>query len=194
MRTSTTATSPASTAATASASAAARSLGPGDRPEAAGALGARERRQVDFRVEHLLADPLVVHRPVAHDRHPLLVHLVVVERAIVGHHDREGECGSAPQSTARSRSSGNRRRRRCRPAAGPIPSSASAAPTEMPGPPPTPPPPSEPRKSSGWRKCQNEPCHDSGRCVSVTSRSPTAPRSAWARSSTPSARLAPPVG
>src|ERR1700719_1324986 len=61
-----------------------------DRPEAARALGTRHAGEIDLRVEHLLADPFVVDRPVAQDRHPLLVYLVIVERAIVGHHDEKG--------------------------------------------------------------------------------------------------------
>ena len=167
---------------------------PGDRAEAARALGTGEAGDVDLRVEHLLADPLVLDRPVAQNRHPLLMHLVVVERAVVGHDDRAAECGSAPQSRAMSRSSGSRRRRRSPTGRRPSRCSASAAPTEMPGPPPTPPPPSRAQKSSGCAKCQNEPCHDSGSACSVTSRLPTAPRNAWARSSMPMVSFAPPLG
>ena len=86
-----------------------------DRPEAERALRARQRRDVDVGIADALADPLVLDRPVAHARDALLVHFVVVERAIVGDHDAAAECGNAPPSRARLRPSGNRRRRRSRP-------------------------------------------------------------------------------
>ena len=75
------------------------------------------RGEVDVRIGDALADPLVLDRPVAHARDALLVHLVVVERAVVGDDDAAAESGSARRSTARSRPSGSRRRRRSRPAA-----------------------------------------------------------------------------
>src|SRR5215510_682495 len=58
----------------------------GQRPEAQGALAARDRRHVDIGVADALADPSVLHWPVADARHPLLVQLVIEERAVVGHH------------------------------------------------------------------------------------------------------------
>src|SRR5215475_4567883 len=61
----------------------------GDRSESPRALGAGQPRHVNLGVEHLLADPFVVDRPVAQDRHALLVNLIIVERTIVGHHDKQ---------------------------------------------------------------------------------------------------------
>ena len=46
-------------------------------------------REVDVGIADALADPLVLDRPVAHARDALLVHFVVVERAIVGDHDQQ---------------------------------------------------------------------------------------------------------
>src|SRR6202046_686691 len=60
-----------------------------DRAEADGALGAAHGGEIDFRLGHALADPLVLDRAVAHARHPLLVQLVVIERAIVGKHEQQ---------------------------------------------------------------------------------------------------------
>src|SRR5579872_6976373 len=45
---------------------------------------------VDIRVTDALADPLVVHRAAAGNGHPLLVDLVVIERAIIGHDHQQG--------------------------------------------------------------------------------------------------------
>src|SRR3984957_3806275 len=56
----------------------------GDRAKADGALGAAHGGEIDFGLGHALADPLVLDRAVAHARHPLLVQLVVIERAVVG--------------------------------------------------------------------------------------------------------------
>src|SRR5579862_6874752 len=61
----------------------------GDRAEADGALGAAHGGEVDLRLRHALADPLVLDRTVAHARHALLVQLVVIERAVVGEHEEE---------------------------------------------------------------------------------------------------------
>src|ERR1700730_17299581 len=61
----------------------------GDRAEADGALGAAHGGEIDFGLRHALADPLVLDRAVAHARHPLLVQLVVIERAIVGEHEQQ---------------------------------------------------------------------------------------------------------
>ena len=63
--------------------------GLGDRTEADGALGAAHGGEIDFGIGHALADPFVLDRPVARARHPLLVQLVVIERAIVGEHEQE---------------------------------------------------------------------------------------------------------
>src|ERR1700724_1439904 len=49
----------------------------GDRAEAYGALGAAHGGEVDFRLRHALAEPLVLDRPVAHARPPFLVQLDV---------------------------------------------------------------------------------------------------------------------
>src|SRR5271154_6227497 len=61
----------------------------GDRAEANGALGAAHGGEIDFRLGHALADPLVLDRAVAHARHPLLVQFVVIERTIVGEHEQQ---------------------------------------------------------------------------------------------------------
>src|SRR5580693_8980280 len=60
-----------------------------DRAKAYGALGAAHGGEIDLRLGHALADPLVLDRPVARARHPLLMQLVVVERAVVGEHKQE---------------------------------------------------------------------------------------------------------
>ena len=118
--------------------------GPGDRAETDRALGAAHGGEIDVGIGHPLADPFVLDRPVARPRHPLLMHLVVIERAVVGHDDQQRNAvmhrgpqrGDAHQEIA---VAADRDRQ---PAAS---RSASAAPTAMPGPAPTPPPPSEPR-------------------------------------------------
>src|SRR5580700_1486860 len=60
-----------------------------DRAEADGALGAAHGGEIDFRLRHALADPLVLDRAVAHPRHPLLVQLVVIERTVIGEHEQQ---------------------------------------------------------------------------------------------------------
>src|SRR5579864_823840 len=74
--------------------------GLGDRAEAYGALGAAHGGEIDLRLGHALADPLVLDRAVAHARHPLLVQLVVIERAVVGARTAAEFC-NAPPSTPR---------------------------------------------------------------------------------------------
>src|SRR5262249_2839233 len=51
----------------------------GDRSEAERALGARDTGHVDVRVADALADPAILHRPVADAGDPLLVQLVIEE-------------------------------------------------------------------------------------------------------------------
>ncbi len=60
-----------------------------DGSEAQGALRLGHLREVDRGVVDPLADPLVRDRTPAHARHALLVHLVVEERVVVGHHHQE---------------------------------------------------------------------------------------------------------
>ena len=67
-------------------------------------------------------------------RDALLMHLVVVEAAVVGDDDRAAECGNARRSRAPCSPSGNRRRRRMPTAHAPPPRSARAAPTACRGP------------------------------------------------------------
>src|SRR5207237_10590512 len=72
------------------------------RAKALGALAARNHADVDVRIGDTLADPLVVDWTVAGHGDTLLMDLVVVERAIVGHHeqDRNAVMHSSPHRRA----------------------------------------------------------------------------------------------
>src|SRR5262245_5212224 len=60
-----------------------------DRPETTRTLGARHASDIGVRIADPLADPLVLNRTVAHARDALLMHLVIVERAIVGDYEQQ---------------------------------------------------------------------------------------------------------
>src|SRR5262245_4999617 len=60
-----------------------------DWPETARTLGARHAGDIGIRIADPLADPLVLDRTVAHAGDALLMHLVVVERAIVGDYEQQ---------------------------------------------------------------------------------------------------------
>ena len=166
-----------STAAMAASKAAIRSSPSGNRPEPLRALRARQPGNVDVGIGDALADPLVLDRPAAHARDALLVHLVVVEGAVVGDDDQQRNAVVHGRPERGRRPSGSRRRRRCRWAGGRC--RAAPAPRR----------PRcrarrrcrrrrrRPRKSSGWRNGQSLPSQDSGRCSSETSRPSAARRS-----------------
>ena len=118
-------------------------------PKPARAWAAGDRREIDLRVVDLLADPFVGSTGRLRSlRHALLMHLVVVERAVVGDDDqqRNAVMHRGPESRCAHHEIAVAQHRHRQPPAAP---SASAAPTDVPGPEPTPPPPSLPRKSSG---------------------------------------------
>ena len=60
-----------------------------DWAERDGPLRLRQCREVDVRIGHALADPLVLDRPAAHAGDTLLVQLVIEERAIVRDHKQQ---------------------------------------------------------------------------------------------------------
>ena len=60
-----------------------------DRADADPALSAGHRGEVDVGIADRLADPAVFGRPAALARDPLLVQLVIEERAVVGEHDQQ---------------------------------------------------------------------------------------------------------
>src|SRR5204863_7315623 len=64
-------------------------LATGDRPEPLRTLGARQPGNVDVRIGDALPDPLVLDRSAAQASDTLLMHLVVVEGAVVGDHDQK---------------------------------------------------------------------------------------------------------
>jgi hypothetical protein len=97
-----------------------------DRAETARALRMCELCEVDVGIADALPDPLVLDRPVAHARDALLVHFVVVERAIVRHHDQQRNAVVRRVQSAVTPI--GHRRRRCRPAASGTLSASAALP------------------------------------------------------------------
>src|SRR5215472_19058290 len=62
----------------------------GDRPVAPRTLRSSHAGEINLGIAHALADPLVLDRPLAREGDAFLVHLIVVERAIVGDGDEQG--------------------------------------------------------------------------------------------------------
>src|SRR5262249_16508238 len=80
----------------------------GHRTESRGALRSTHGGQIDLRVRHALADPLVFDRAIAGARHPLLMQFVIVEGAVIGKNEQQRNlvmhrgpnCGDAHQEIA----------------------------------------------------------------------------------------------